>query len=105
MPDTIIETRLRVFQAWLVASVVVGLLGFILAVGFMLFTTLSIRSTAEENQAALCSLRHDLELRHDAGVQFLEDNPNGIPGISAAQIRQSLDNQESTLRALSGLSC
>ena len=54
---------------------------------------------------SLCTFVADLQRRHDDGVQFLEDNPEGIPGLSATDIQRSLDAQQSTLDALSGLDC
>lgn len=105
MADNLLEARLRAFQAWFIGAVAMGLLVFVLSVAFMLYATISIRTTAQQNQSALCALRHDLEVRTDASQAFLDANPNGIPGISSQQIRESLDNQKSTLRALSGLSC
>jgi hypothetical protein len=54
---------------------------------------------------ALCALRTDLQTRVASSQQFLEDNPNGIPGIPAKQIRDSIDGQRRTIRALDGLSC
>lgn len=54
---------------------------------------------------SLCTLRTDLQTRVDAGNQFLADHPRGIPGIPAKQFRTSLDNQQRTVSALSGLSC
>jgi len=54
---------------------------------------------------ALCALRHDLELRVEESVQFLEENPDGIPGISEETVAQSIANQRATIAALSGLSC
>lgn len=65
----------------------------------------AIEKLAIETNAALCALRADLQRRHDAGVAFLKENPNGIPGISAADIQRSLGNQQATLDALSDLSC
>lgn len=106
MPEnSLIEARLRVFQAWFVGAVAMGIVVFTLSVAFMLYATLSIQAVARENQSALCALQHDLEVRHESGQKFLDVNPNGIPGISAQQIQASLDNQKSTLRALSILNC
>jgi hypothetical protein len=64
-----------------------------------------VNAIATQNQTALCALRTDLERRVETSKQFLLDNPNGIPGISGATIRQSITNQESTIDALSNLNC
>lgn len=60
---------------------------------------------AFETNQALCTFKQDLQVRYDNGVQFLVDNPEGIPGISAADIQRSLSNQRATLEALSDLNC
>ncbi len=54
---------------------------------------------------ALCTLKGDLQRRHDAGVQYLVDHPEGIAGISAADLQRSLTAQQSTLDSLHSLSC
>lgn len=61
--------------------------------------------SARNNRAALCALRGDLEKRVETSKAFLRENPKGIPGISAATIQQGINNQESTIDALSDLSC
>jgi hypothetical protein len=69
------------------------------------------QTTADQTHAALCSFRLDLRQRYDAGVEYLKSHPKGLVGdsgkvlISAAQIRDSLRNQESTLDSLDVLKC
>jgi high-affinity Fe2+/Pb2+ permease len=65
----------------------------------------ALRMRAEENHGALCALRADIQTRLGSTEKFLDENPRGIPGISAAQIQQSIDNYNRTLIALSGLRC
>jgi hypothetical protein len=60
---------------------------------------------ADTNQQALCAFRHDVEARVVSSEQFLQDHPNGIPGISPAMIRQSLAAQRQTVDSLSILEC
>lgn len=64
-----------------------------------------LKQTAESNRAALCSLRGDLERRVQSARAFLDDNPKGIPGISAATIKMGITNQQRTIDALAGLEC
>jgi hypothetical protein len=64
-----------------------------------------IRQVAFSTNQALCALRTDLELRVANAEEFLAENPNGIPGISAATIEQSIQNQRSTIEALEDLDC
>lgn len=62
-------------------------------------------SEASKNKDALCTLRADLEKRVETSKDFLIENPEGIPGITAKAIRDGIKNQERTVAALSGLSC
>lgn len=72
-----------------------------------------LKAVARETHGALCALQNDIQLRRDASVEYLEENPRGVVSpvtgaviISAAQIRQGIANQESTLKALaSELDC
>jgi hypothetical protein len=54
---------------------------------------------------AVCIFRADLERRAEDGRTFLKNNPDGIPGIPAAVIQTSIDNQERTIAALASLDC
>lgn len=105
MPTSELEAKLRSYTAWLIASVVFGLALMFAAMTLMLYTSVSIAGNSAQTHDALCALKLDLEVRHTNGVKFLKDNPDGIPGISAEQIQQSLDNQQSTLDALASLDC
>lgn len=70
-----------------------------------------LKRVARETHASLCALRQDIERRHQAGVEYLKGHPRGLVGdtgvilISAAQISDSISNQESTLSALDPLNC
>lgn len=54
---------------------------------------------------ATCAFRADLIRRARAGVAFLASHPNGIPGISAGTLAQSIHNQQLTIKSLQGLRC
>jgi hypothetical protein len=60
---------------------------------------------ASETHGALCALKEDLATRHKNGQEFLKNHPHGIEGISRETIKQSLEAQRDTLRALSDLTC
>lgn len=84
---------------------------FILA-GLMVFVFVdSARRRAELGRVtvnttrSLCTLRTDLERRVDASARFLADHPDGIAGISAVAIQQSIENQQRTVDALANLNC
>jgi len=71
---------------WLVGLTVVLYIGVV---------TLTFQSTA-----SLCALKGDLHRRVESSQRFLIDHPNGIPGISAKQIKDGIDNQKRTIRSL-----
>jgi hypothetical protein len=54
---------------------------------------------------AVCALRADLKRRVTAGVKFLQTHPNGVLGVKARDIRESIDAQQRTIAALSALDC
>ena len=64
-----------------------------------------IDDLAIQTHDTLCTFKRDLEVRYETGLQFLQEHPNGIPGISAADIQRSLTNQLSSLDSLSELEC
>lgn len=65
----------------------------------------NLEKTTDRTNGSLCTLRGDLERRVVDGEQFLASHPAGIPGISAATLRQSIDGQRRTVDALSPLDC
>jgi hypothetical protein len=100
-----IEHSIKVIRNWTVVLFLALIL--VTAIGF--YDTLQRRTelarVATQTIGALCTFRADLQQRYDDGVEFLQDNPDGIPGFSAAAIRQSLNNQQRTLTSLAGLPC
>lgn len=58
-----------------------------------------------EAHRAICVFRTDLEQRVQAGYKLLADHPHGLFGIPAATIRNSLDNEQQTVDALSVIHC
>ena len=65
----------------------------------------AIRTNQVQTQRALCTFVADLQRRVDTARQFLREHPNGIPGISRAQLQLSIDNQQRTIKALDALEC
>lgn len=53
----------------------------------------------------LCSLRQDLEVRVAGSIKFLQENPNGIPGVPVKTIAEQIANQQRTIDALKNLDC
>jgi hypothetical protein len=107
-PVKVLEEILRVQQRMTRATValylVLALFGGV-AWSVRANDTARVDEIATTNQTALCALRTDVERRIISSEQFLEDHPNGIPGISAATIRQSLTAQRETVDALSAVEC
>ena len=68
-----------------------------------------LENRASKAEDALCTLRADLEERVVRSRDYLDDLDLGrrepIPGISRADIVQSIENQDRTIRALSPLDC
>jgi high-affinity Fe2+/Pb2+ permease len=85
---------------------------YLVLVGFALYIFVDaahrreeIAVVATEANDALCALRQDLERRVAASEAFLEENPEGIPGLSPKIIREGIENQTRTIVALNELSC
>lgn len=91
------------------AAIKKSLRGLVIATIILYLAMLGIAGyawwTAHKNAEALCAVREDQERRVTASLQFLADNPDGIPGISAAQIKTSIENSKRTVEALSGVNC
>jgi hypothetical protein len=64
-----------------------------------------VERNSDRNTAAFCALSADLERRVKTSKDFLEENPGGIPGISAETIRTSIQNMKATIRALNVVDC
>jgi hypothetical protein len=54
---------------------------------------------------ALCNFYFDLDRRKQGTQDFINAHPNGIPGISRADLDRSLASQQATLVSLSELKC
>jgi hypothetical protein len=68
-----------------------------------------VRHLAEETHASLCAFKTDLQIRHDAGKDYVAAVESGerliIPTFTLADLKRSLAGQRATLRSLSDLSC
>jgi cell division protein FtsX len=100
-----IAEEIRTMLRWLTIAVVVCL---VVAVGVGLFAiTLASRvaDQTDRTNAALCTFRADIETRAIQTEEFLREHPEGVAGIPAATLRQSLKGQRSTVAALGSLNC
>jgi hypothetical protein len=112
MPNSEVDRKLATLTAWLTAGICFLIVFSISVMGVLVWQSMRVGQTASdlegvatETHDALCAFKTDLQKRYAAGTKFLKENPEGIPGISAAQIKQSLSNQESTLDSLEPLDC
>lgn len=71
-----------------------------------------IQRIARETHNSLCTFKADLTQRRDSSVTYLKEHPRGVVSpatnaviITPAEIQQSIDNQNATLKSLSALSC
>lgn len=62
-------------------------------------------STGQSNKVVLCALKaeHERDIRNS--LKFLEENPEGIPGISADLIARGIADDRQTLEAFEDLDC
>ena len=95
------------FEDWWMPVVIVMLSSIILFIMAQsnAATQRRLEQVSTETHGALCTLKLDIRTRYENGREFLEKHPQGIEGISREEIKQSLENQLSTLRALDTLEC
>lgn len=102
---TVFRDNLRALTGTVIALimlVVATIAGFVV---YAVIAQTHAQHQTDDINAALCTFTQDLQTRVDDSKQFLVDHPDGIQGISAASIQQSIDNQERTLDSLSKLDC
>lgn len=94
------ERNERLHRFTVRALIILAVVGLTMAgtVGYVAWTT-------DNNREALCAVRADAENRVEQTKQFLEENPNGIPGISPEQLKRSTENSVRTAEAIQGVSC
>jgi len=111
LPDRDPDVRIAIWHSIRVLSgwTVILFLSVLLVFGLGLFNAsrqrADLKRIQDDTTKALCTFRDDLQRRYDDGVEFLVKHPEGIPGISAADIRRSLHNQKATLLSLRDLPC
>lgn len=99
----------------MIATLILYIVTSVLAVGGVLFALNQNQKTrdivadnkelATSTTAALCTFRFDLQQRVDQSKEFLKENPEGIPGIPAETLRQTIEGQERTIASLDSLHC
>lgn len=84
-----------------ISMIVATVILYFCVVGAMLY----VYSEGNTTTNAICALRTDLESRTKQGKEYVKDHPHGIAGISASSIKESIHNQERSIKALGNLSC
>jgi hypothetical protein len=59
----------------------------------------------QRNTKALCTIRANAADRVEQTQTFLQEHPDGINGISALDLRRSLQTYQNTVRALEEVDC
>lgn len=106
--ETVGQDILKTLRRLVIATVIlyVALAGlFVLGYVTVHNQRVELERTVDQTTTALCSLRGDLEARVRVSREFLEDNPNGIPGITPQVIRDSINGRLRTIEALESLAC
>jgi hypothetical protein len=76
-------------------------------VGLVIVTAgvLKVYQTAEQAHHAICALRQERIEGVQGSREFLRLHPEGIPGISRADILRSIKQQQETVRAFRFADC
>lgn len=77
----------------------------VIGVILVLAGVLKVYQTASNVHAAVCELRAERIRGIQDAKMFLKQHPNGIAGISKADIERSIDQQQETVRAFSFADC
>ena len=66
---------------------------------------LKVYQTADQAHQAICALREERVDGIKSAQRFLHKHPQGIPGISRADIQRSIETQKQTVRAFRFADC
>ena len=117
MPNSEVENKLGNLTAWVTAGLCFIVVFAISSMAILTYsayvsgrTASDLKAVAIQTHNSFCAFKLDIQHRHEDGVRYLKDHPTGVTAhgeviITAAQIKQSLDFQESTLGSLQGLDC
>lgn len=100
-----IQHSIRLLGVWTAVLYGVVCLFLVAALLYAMNQRAALTRIQDETVSALCTFRNDLQVRYENGVQFIKDHPDGIPGIPIGTLKQSVENQRSTLISLQGLPC
>lgn len=100
-----------------VSAIVLGIMGYTIVQNRDLIHRIDsqqreLDALAQATHTSLCTFTTDLQRRRDDSVKYLAEHPRGVISpvtnaviITPAEIQQNIDNQNATLKALSGLKC
>jgi hypothetical protein len=88
-----------------IAAFVISVALFVVVVAGGAYLLTHKSNEGSETHEAICALTSDLESRTQGTRLFLREHPKGIPGIPVSTLRESLQNQERTIDALSVVAC
>jgi hypothetical protein len=88
-----------------VAAFALSVFLFVAGIGGAVWLLTAKSSEGVETHEAICALSADLEARTQASRVFLREHPHGAFGVPAATIRESVENQERSIDALSVVAC
>lgn len=93
----------QIAGSFLAVTIMVGLL--MMAMAWIMYQNRQLAKQGKEAHDAICTLKDDYRRRIDTSSQWLEQHPEGVPGIEPSVIQNSISNQIATLRALDDVDC
>ncbi len=90
-------------HAWRWRAVTVWIVVFTAAVAWTLLKQQHATKQGRQAKAALCAFKHDIEVRVASSREFLREHPGGIAGIPVVVIASSINNEQATVDALTGV--
>jgi len=81
------------------------LIGVIIVLTGSFAAALRVYQTADQAHDAICALRAERIRGVHSTTAFLKEHPQGIPGISRADLVRSIETQKQTVRAFRFADC
>ena len=82
-----------------------NLLAVLVGLVIVLAGVFKVYQTADQAHDAICALRQERIQGVADAKKFLSEHPQGIPGVSRADILRSIHTQEETVRAFRFADC
>lgn len=94
------ELRRRLKRLLWATIILYGVVIIVSAVGWWI-----THQQTNQTHNALCTFKDDLQKRIDGTQAFLVRYPNGLDGLSKADLVKSIRDQKSTIESLDSLNC